>query len=340
MSLTQNETPTSILEIVSDLLVGVRHSRRSVAWKTGKSLATADRWLEQIQSMVPNVRRIREGKTTWLVYDAKSATPSASAAAGMCIAGGLSAMFDGSQQERNLKDARDYVLRARGCRYGDLDRKFVLAVRGSEQALPDKGPFLDGVVEAILENRRLKVQYRHNSGACETLNIAPLSLIAYENRFYVLGESRGEYYPYRFARITTFEATGESFEYPRKGQYNPHGLLSRSFGIHLAEAGPTESVTLRLTEPWASFALTHRWHLSQSATRADDGSVWLTLNIPLCRELETWILGFGECATVIAPTSLRHAVIRRLHNAAANYADGPSLAKTKGRPKAPKERTG
>ena len=67
------------------------------------------------------------------------------------MAASLGAIFEGSQQERNLKDLRDFVLRERGEVFGDLDRKFVLAPRGGESALPEAGASLDAVVSALLD---------------------------------------------------------------------------------------------------------------------------------------------------------------------------------------------
>jgi predicted DNA-binding transcriptional regulator YafY len=333
MKSPQTDTLDAMLGIVADLLRGDRHSRRTIAQATGKSLPTADRWIEHLQRALPGLRRVREGKTTWLVHDGRQ-PPSASAATGACVAASLGSIFEGSQQERNLKDARDYILRERGESYGDLDRKFVLAAHGGEYALPEHGAILDQVVDAVLRSRRLRVEYRHNDGRLEQLLIEPLSLVIYETKFYVLVERDGGVYPYRFARLARVEATDEFFQYPPKGQFDPNGLLAQSFGIHIHTTGPSETIEVVLKEPWANYALTHRWHPSQRATRIDNASVRVTLRVPLCREVETWILGFGECATVILPGRLRETVATRLTDAAAKYTEKgsmPPIAKTRPR---------
>src|SRR4051812_21204261 len=94
-----------LLVIVGDLLNGQRHSRRTVAHRAGRSLATADRWIDQIEAALPRVRRVREGKTTWLVWDERREAPSKTATVGACVAASLASIFEGSQHERNLKDA-------------------------------------------------------------------------------------------------------------------------------------------------------------------------------------------------------------------------------------------
>jgi hypothetical protein len=55
----------ALCRIIADLLSGGRHSRRTVADITGRSLTTADRWLETIETL-PGARRVKIGKTAWI----------------------------------------------------------------------------------------------------------------------------------------------------------------------------------------------------------------------------------------------------------------------------------
>ena len=328
---SDGDTVSTLLAVVADLLRGDRHSRRTIADTTGKSLPTADRWLDQIEATLPNTRRVREGRTTWLVHEGRPMA-SRSAAAGACVAASLAAIFEGSSQERNLKDARDYILRERGEAYSNLERKFVLAPRGGEYVLPEAGASLDVIVEALMQNARLRFQYRHNDGKSESLTLDPLSLVIFEQRFYVLARRDDGFYPYRFARMKNVEKLDEAFAYPSKGEYDPRGILAQGFGIHTYGTGPVEDVEVVLSDPWASFALAHRWHPTQRATRREDGTVSVVLQVRHCRELETWALSFGEHARVVRPERLVEIVAGRLKSAAAVYGPAgsrPSIAKAK-----------
>jgi predicted DNA-binding transcriptional regulator YafY len=319
-----SDTLQTLLSVVARLLRGDRYSRRTLAQATGKSLPTADRWLELLAEELPDVRRIRERNTTWLVYDGRPIPPR-SAATGVCIAASLGALFEGSQQERALKDARDYVLRQRGETFADLDRKFVLAVGGGESALPEAGDALDAVINALLENRRLSFQYTHNDRRVEDLTIEPLSLVVFDHQFYVLTRiDAGAYYPYRFARMKRVTALEDEFSYPQKGEYDPKTILAPAFGIHIFGSKPIVDVEVVLSGAWANYALTHRWHPSQRARRLDAERVSVTLKVQLCRELETWVLGFGEQAVARSPHELVEAVGRRLREAAAAYVETTS----------------
>src|SRR5687768_4518472 len=107
------DAASKLLRVVAELLRGTRHSRRSVAAATGKSLTTADRWIEQIKKLLPDIRAIREGRTSLIAYEGRRDTPSKTATIGACVAASFASVFQGSQHERNLKDARDFMLRAR-----------------------------------------------------------------------------------------------------------------------------------------------------------------------------------------------------------------------------------
>jgi len=332
---SDGDTVSTLLVVVADLLRGDRHSRRTIADATGKSLPTADRWIDQIEATLPNIRRVREGRTTWLLHDGRP-IPSRSAVAGACVAASLAAIFEGSSQERSLKDARDYILREQGEVYNDLERKFVLAPRGGEYALPEAGASLDVVVEAVMQNTRLRFDYRHNDGQSESLTIEPLSVVIFEQRFYVLAPRDDGFYPYRFARMTTVLKLDDRFTYPSKGEYDPRGILAQGFGIHTYGTGPVEEVEVVLSGPWASFALTHRWHPTQRATRLANGAVRVVLQVRQvrhCRELETWVLSFGEHARVTRPEHFAELVAGRLKSAMASYERSahsrPSIAKAK-----------
>ncbi len=60
-------SPGGILDVLRDLMLGGRHSRRTVT-RFGVSLPTADRWLKELCDKIPGVRRVREGTTAWVEW--------------------------------------------------------------------------------------------------------------------------------------------------------------------------------------------------------------------------------------------------------------------------------
>lgn len=323
MKMTDSDIAPKLLGVIADLLRGTRHSRRTVAASTGRSLPTADRWIEHIATTVPRVRRVREGRTSWLVYDVGKDVPTKTATVGACIAASLGSLFEGSQQERNLKDARDYLLKLRGENFGDLDRKFFLTAKGGEYALPEKREDLDEIVGALLGNNLLQFNYRHNSGAEEHLRVEPLSLVISNHQFYLLARRpNGSLYTYRFARMKDVDSQAETFVYPTKIEYDPKNVFASVFGIHISAPGPPDDVEVVLSGPWARYATMHRWHPSQQARQLDHERVVVSMRVHLCPEVETWVLAFGEHAEVTKPVRLRRAIAARLRNAANVYGVG------------------
>jgi predicted DNA-binding transcriptional regulator YafY len=321
MKMTDGDIVPKLLGVIADLLRGTRHSRRTLSASTGRSLPTADRWIEDIAAIVPRIRRVREGRTSWIVYDSGKDVPTKTAAVGACIAASLGSLFEGSQQERNLKDARDYLLRLRGENFGDLDRKFFLTAKGGEYALPEKREELDEIVGALLGNNVLRFKYRHNSGVEEDLQVEPLSLVISNHQFYVLARRPdSSLYTYRFARMNDVDAQTATFVYPTKIEYDPKNVFASVFGIHISVPGPPDDVEVVLSGPWANYATMHRWHPSQQARRVDDGHVVVSMRVHLCPEVETWLLAFGEHAQVTKPMRLKKAIAARLRSAAGVYA--------------------
>ncbi len=231
-------------------------------------------------------------------------------------------MFEGTEHERNLKDARDHLLRQRGETYGDLDRKFVFAPRGGEYALPEAAASLDDVIECLLNACALNFSYEHNNGKREQLTVEPLSLMLFDHQFYVLARRQDRsFYCYRFARMSEVDSTKDSFVYPSKNEYDPRNVLEPGFGIHIGSGtSRVEDIAIVLRGGWANLARKHRWHPTQQVTTCEDGSVVVMLRVRLCPELETWVLGFGENATVLKPPSLRDVIAERFAKAAKVYA--------------------
>lgn len=337
--MTSEDTLAPFAAIIGDLLRGERHSLTTLAKRANKSRGQATRWMRLLEQL-PGAVKSNEGQTKWLKLKGVGQVPTRSATIGACIATSLATLFEGTQNERNLKDARDQMLKARGDAFSDLDRKFVFAPRGGEYALPDQSANLDEIIDALFRVTKLEFGYRHNDGTREQLLLRPLSLLVFEHQFYVLClRDDGRHYCYRFARMSAVNATDETFEYPSKNEYDPRRVLSPAFGVHLSGTDPVHEIHVRLNEPWATFALTHRWHPTQDTSRRADGTTDVKLRVRHCRELETWVLGFGEHATILEPAVLQEAIAVRVAKMAAGYAPAaskPEIAKAKAPVKKPK----
>lgn len=248
------------------------------------------------------------------------------AAIAMSLGAAFGKVLTGSEYHTEfLKLRRSFVERLASCwkqQFADMSRKFVV-FGGREELLEDKGEILDEVLDAILKERHLRIEYENFRGDARVRTIEPYSLVVYDGHLYVVardtadGEQRVR--TFRFARIRTADVLKQGFPYPAPNEYDPDVLRRDSMGIWLATDAPL-TVRVRLSQDWAVYARHHRWHESQRVVREhEDGSLELELRVRLCPELEKWVLGFGEGAEVLEPEELRQTIAERLRAAAARY---------------------
>lgn len=64
-AIREDATAFAVLDVVSDLIEGGRHARRTVARAFGISLPTADRWLREVAHRIPGVVKVKVGRVTW-----------------------------------------------------------------------------------------------------------------------------------------------------------------------------------------------------------------------------------------------------------------------------------
>lgn len=236
------------------------------------------------------------------------------------VALSLSRLFGSSEQAVSMTKLLERVLSSARKRISEVDRKFFFVERGGEIAVEQRSSVFDDLSQAVRDSIEVTIKYTHNDGRSERLHVRPLTILIFEHQLYVMAARcpDGEPYPYRVSRISEVITSTTSFEYPTRAEYDPEALFRHVFGMHVSNSAPIEAVRVRLEGTWASYALTHRWHKSQEVKK-DGKGVIVTLHVRICPEVETWILGFGEHAEVLAPLALRERVASRLRAAQATY---------------------
>ena len=121
---------------------------------------------------------------------------------------------------------------------------------------------------------------------------------------------------HRMRRVTI---TTESYEVPRGFDFRKY--MADSFGIE--KGGRPVEAAIRFASTQALWIRERKWHRSARIQEELDGSLVLRLRITETSELRRWILQFGSQAEVLAPASLRRAVVGELKAAATAYRDKP-----------------
>lgn len=306
------------LRLIAELLRGETLTRRKIASLLGLKLAAADRHLKVLREL-PGIRESRRGA---IVFNRAALLhqPSFPAAIAACLSYSLAALFRGTDYERGMREALEYVISntSRRSLFQDLQRKFVFVAKGGDSSLPEAGQLLDELIEAVLHSNRVRIRYKRFAGATSHLTLEPLSIVVYEHQLYVLATSRGhDVHPYRFSRIAEVDVQTSRFRYPSKAEYDPEQILANCLGIYLG-AGPVEEVRIRLAPAWRTYAVTHRWHQTQKTELVPKG-VLVTLSVRITPEVVAWVLGFGADAEVLAPSSLRAQIGRHANAMAKRY---------------------
>lgn len=179
---------------------------------------------------------------------------------------------------------------------------------------------LDTVYAALGEGHPLTIDYEAQSGpnAARVMQrqVGPECLYFAEGGVYLICTKleSGEVRSYALSRMR--KAVMNSAEAYTKRGITPEILYRNSFG--LLNAGEVELVQILLDGPTTKYLTERKWHSSQQIVVTERGSV-LHLYLQVNDELVRWILGLGEAATVLAPSSLIDLVLQQAHTVVEKY---------------------
>lgn len=201
-----------------------------------------------------------------------------------------------------------------------IDRKFRLRSEPS-RSYADCTDTLDVVVDALLRELELDLQYESRHGPRDLSGLQPLSLVLYRRAVYLLARSPARDGVLRLPVERIVEATrGEAFTYP--DDWDPDAELRPWFGIHSGER--PERITLRFSAKVRHLVRARTWHPTQQLDDTSDGGVTLRMWSG-GTELVRFCLEWGEHCFVVEPPWLRDAVVRELRGALAQYHPAPLL---------------
>jgi predicted DNA-binding transcriptional regulator YafY len=305
----------------------------SAAERFGVQRPIARRNLLEITKHIPAVTEDRSERRHTFRYRSESPAPhqgthgltKLSEVIAATLGASFGSVFRGTRYQTDLDKLRKALvarLPRRKDEFEHANRKF-FALMGREEVLEDQAGLLDDVIQAILVQKSVDIDYRRFGAKREQLRVNPYTLVIYDSHLYVVGAevAAGKtkpVHPYRFARIAKLHPTNRRFVYPSPAEYDPKVVFRESIGVWLSDPGPCR-IRVKMNEYWANYAKHHRWHDSQRVTPNADGSFELTMHVRPCFELEQWVLRFGENIEVLEPAELREKIGNRLATAAGLY---------------------
>jgi predicted DNA-binding transcriptional regulator YafY len=312
--------------LIQALLQGEVLGRHEVAALLGVKPAAADRHIKAITEMVSGIelRKRRNRPTIRLVKDASAGVAPNNLAAAACFSASLARLFRGTAYESRLDEVRDSVTRRarKPQEFAEARRKFLFVTPAGEFALPERQGILDELVDAVLRQLRVHIEYTGFNGELRRVDVSPLSIAIYSHQLYLLAEGEGvAVRTYRLSRIRRLRLLAKTFAYPTRSAYDPEQMFRDTFGIFVRDEYPVEDVVLHLAPHWRTYAHHHSWHSSQKVSDGPDGRVVLRLRVRTCPEFQAFVLGFGAEVEVLQPASLRDRIAKQARALLRTYGD-------------------
>ena len=196
-----------------------------------------------------------------------------------------------------LDDAVKYSL-------GDLDE--VVSIRPLAPGDADLEKF-QLFTRAIRERRVVRFVYRKHGEVRTAVKKVHPCRIAYVNNLWTLFGSYmngAKVQKFVFFRVTGLELTDERFAETPPLDLNKE--LEGSMGVF--KGMEKHEVVVEFDAWGADDVRGRKGHASQELTDRPDGSLVVTMQLNNLEEVERWVLGFGEHATVVKPRELRERI--------------------------------
>lgn len=220
------------------------------------------------------------------------------------------ALHDGI--DRVGRDA-EAVIRGRWDR--NLSRK-LRALHEPGRSYTDRTEVLDTVLDALLRERGLRLQYGADPSAARWLEPQQaLTLVLYRRALYLLARP-AEGGPTRRLSVTKIHAALLDGPLPYPTDWDPDAELRGWFGIHAG--GRRGHIVIDFAPEVAHYVAARRWGEDQVLRPTTGGGIRLEMDSG-GPELVRWVLEWGDRARVVGPDWLREEVRAQLGRACALY---------------------
>ncbi|MGH7931577.1 MAG: helix-turn-helix transcriptional regulator [Candidatus Binataceae bacterium] len=324
---------------IAQLLLELRERRlgwrfEAICHRFDISERTLARYIEALKSGFlkrygqPVIEVVSRGNGRMLRFIDPHETPGSNAfeAASLFFTLTILRFLSGTVLEQGVEDLWDRVYEAmppsQRMRLEDLQRKFyTVAYVPKDYRKFDE--YLDVILRALLNQHRLRIEYRAIGGGGRSHQFDPYTLLAYRGGLYLLGKSdHGDTIIYlAVERMHDVEFAhddqGHPIRFALPRAYDPAKYTEGVFGLVSGEE--TDVELLVLSEDTETYLRSRTIHPSQKFQPGPGGKTVLTMRMRGTVELRNWILSFGPWIEVLKPEVLRNEVAGMLSAAAARY---------------------
>ena len=171
---------------------------------------------------------------------------------------------------------------------------------------PQTSEVLRRIQDAIAENRVLCIDYySYHRDTTSSRHVEPAGLLYYSDRWHLIAycRKRKDYRDFRTDRISKLELLQEKFR-PNPG-FSLRKYIKESYTME-------RPVEIRLLfEPQAARIVREKYSNGLAEERETADGVLMTFMIPETSWITQWLLSFGTTVKVLAPDTLRDAVVEQ-----------------------------
>ena len=181
----------------------------------------------------------------------------------------------------------------------------------------DKVDIIDGLTEAMLQQKTCSVQYHSFSDdKIKNFKIDPLKFFDWKSGLYLFVRTTayGHIRMLAVERIEKLETGKDSFDYP--DDFKPEEWLEEAFGVVYDDP---ITVKIRFSAAQARYIRERTWAKGQKIKEQKDGSIILTMKTSGWWDVRQWILSFGPDAELLEPEDKRQEIKVLVEQVASKY---------------------
>jgi predicted DNA-binding transcriptional regulator YafY len=297
-----------------------------MAQEAGVGRRTAERMRDALSSLFPQLEEIADGASKRFRIprglDSFIQSPTteellelSKAAAALHAAGAAPRARALESLEHKVRSAlRGGALRRMAPDVEALARAETIAVQAGPRPFEDE-TLISMIRHALTAMRALRFTYAGGTEPGAIREVTPYGLM-FGRANYLVAAKLGDSEPrnWRLDRIGAVEILDSPAAPP--AEFNLRDYADRSFGIY---QGESEEVALLILPHGAEDALGWRFHPTQTTAPQADGSVIVRFRASGMKELAWHLFTWGDKVRIIAPESLKTAMIGELKLAAASH---------------------
>ena len=189
------------------------------------------------------------------------------------------------------------------------------------EEIPYSKDYLQPVIEAMQQNKVLKLDYQPYSGSNSTFHFAPYAMKVYRQRWYVVGKIEEQDAIRQIAlddRIIQIEQTDKTFTIP--SSFDAEKYYAHTVGIYVDENLKPQKVRIRVYGKQVDYLRSVPLHRTQEEMLTKGGLYSdFQLRVCLTPELTTQLLAMGEGVEILEPESLREDIKKHLFESLNRY---------------------